>query len=114
MTTTYNRNFGDTVPWTDDCVQVHATANTSGSITVPGGTQLTYKAVFDINRAANNIFFRRGAAPTIPGANVVATQQYNQFNPDELYVNGGDLIYYITPDTVAYFGIRFILVQNGS
>jgi len=109
MAIQYNSNFDLTVPFSDVCAQYHLQASTEETFTVPGTSTTKYAVRFGYSDSSN-VFVRLNGTPTIPGVGTVGTQQYNEFKPgyfdgSQRYVNGGDVIHMITPDTVAYVGV---------
>lgn len=108
MAIQYNSNFDLTIPFSDVCVQFRMAANTSQSYLVPGPATTKYAVRFSYINTAN-IFVRLNTAPTVPLAGTSATEQYNEFRPgadgSQRYVQGGDTIYFISPDALSYIGI---------
>lgn len=115
MAILYNSNYDLTVPFSDVCAQIHLTANTDESFTVPGNTSNQYSMRLSYI-STTNVFVRVGGAPTIPGANTVGTEAYNEFRPgadgSQRYVKGGDVIHFTTPDAVAYVGVRLMSLMS--
>lgn len=111
MAVLYSSNFDLTIPFSDVCAQINLTANTDESFTVPGTAVNQYSMRLSYISTAN-VFVRVGAAPTVPGANTVGTEAYNEFRPgadgSQRYVKGGDVIHFTTPDAVQYVGIRLM------
>ncbi len=54
----------------------------------------------------------KNSTPTIPASGTVGTQQYNEFRPKKRYVQGGDVLNFITPDTNAYIGVSLRQLQG--
>lgn len=108
MAIQYNSNFDLTIPFSDVCVQVAAQANVEETFTVPGTAVNKYSARFSYI-STSNVFVRINGVPTIPPGGTVGTQQYNEFRPgddgSQRYVQGGDVIHFITPDASAYVGV---------
>jgi hypothetical protein len=104
----YNSNFDLTIPFSDVCAQVALAANTEETFTVPGGPTAKYAARFGYI-STSNVFVRLNGTPAIPAAGTVGTERYNEFRPgadgSQRYVQGGDVIHFITPDASAYVGI---------
>lgn len=104
----YASNFNETTGVTDTPVQFALAANAALSYTFPGDSSVLYQVRYTYTENSN-VFSRANAAPTIPGAGTVTTQQYNEFRPgsdgSKRYYVGGDKIYFITPDATAYVGI---------
>jgi hypothetical protein len=115
MTIQYNRNFGDTIPFSDTAIQVALAANTDLSYTIPGTAINKYTVKFGYT-STSNIFVCKNAVAVVPGAGTVATQQYNEFKPgfdgSSRSVQGGDVLHFITPDASAYFGFSLMAVPG--
>ncbi len=111
MAIAYNSNYDGTIPFSDVDFQVNLGASTAETITVPGSVTTQYQAFFEYNYVAN-VFVSINAAPVVPGAGTVGTQQYNEFRPQKRYVRGGDVIHLITPDTSAYVGVSLRQLQG--
>ena len=103
MAIQYNSNFEGTLPFSDVAVQLHLTANMELTYTVPGTGVDKYQALFSYISTAN-VFVCNNATPVIPAGNTVGTQQYNEFRPEKRYVQGGDVLHFITPDAAQYVG----------
>lgn len=113
MAIPYNSNYDLTSPFSDVCAQVNLDVGVAETYTVPGTALNQYS--MRLSYASNsNVFVCLNAAPTIPGAGTVGTQQYNEFKPgydgSQRYVKGGDVVQFITPDTTAYVGIKLMSV----
>lgn len=108
MAIQYNSNFDLTIPFSDVCAQVALGAAVEQTFTVPGTAVNKYAARFSYI-STSNVFVRLNGTPTTPGAASVGTQQYNEYRPgddgSQRYVQGGDVIHFITPDTTAYVGV---------
>lgn len=108
MSTRYNSNYDLTVPFSDDSAQLHLTSGSALTYTVPGSANNTYSVRFSYNSDAS-IFVRKNAAPTIPGADTINTEQFNEYKPGadgtQRYVIGGDVLHFETTDAAAYCGI---------
>lgn len=105
MAITYNNNYSGTQPFTDVAYQVSLGTAAEETITVPGPATTSYQAEFSYNQSSN-VFVSRNAVPVVPASGNVGTQQYNEFRPLKRFVNGGDVIHLITPDTgTSYVGV---------
>lgn len=111
MAIKYNANYIETMPFSDTCAQINCAANVGESFTVPGTPEQQYQAYFEYI-CTSNVFVCKNAVPTIPASGTVGTQQYNEFKPKKRYVRGGDVIHFITPDTVAYIGVSLRQLQG--
>lgn len=108
MAIQYNSNFDVTLPFSDVCAQVGLTANVERTFTVPGDATAKYSVHFGYI-SSSNVFVRLNATPSIPAGGTVGTQQYNEFRPGDdgtqRYVQGGDVLHFISPDATGYVGI---------
>lgn len=108
MAIQYNSNFDVTLPFSDVCAQIALGVGVEETFTVPGAATIKYSAHFGYI-STTNVFVRKNATPAIPAAGTVGTEQYNEFRPGDdgtqRYVNGGDVLHFITPDATAYVGI---------
>ena len=111
MTISYNSNYNETIPFSDTDIQIACQANAALSYTVPGSDLMQYQAYFSYTQQSN-VFVCKNSAPTIPSNGTVGTQQYNEFKPIKRYVKGGDVLYFITPDTLAYIGVSLRQLQG--
>lgn len=111
MTIPYNANYIETMPFSDTCIQVNCGTNVEETWTVPGTSAQQYQAYFEYASNAN-VFVCKNAIPTIPASGTVGEQQYNEFKPKKRYVRGGDVLYFITPDTNAYIGVSLRQLQG--
>lgn len=113
MAIPYNTNYDLTMPFSDICAQINLNANTEELLIIPGNNDQKYSARFSYS-SASNVFVSLNAAPIIPAAGTVGTQQYNEFRPggdgSQRYVTAGDVLHFITPDVSAYVGIRLMAV----
>lgn len=98
--------------FSDTCAQVNCAANVEKTFTVPGTDVQQFQAFFEYTQNSN-VFVCKNAAATVPLAGTVGTQQYNEFKPQKRYVQGGDVLHFITPDTAgAYIGVSLRQLQG--
>lgn len=98
--------------FSDTCAQVNCAANTEETFTVPGTDVQQFQAYFEYTQNSN-VFVCKNAAATTPASGTVGTQQYNEFKPQKRYVQGGDVLHFITPDTAgAYIGVSLRQLQG--
>lgn len=116
MAVQYNSNFHLTIPFSDVCAQVALQANVAETFTVPGTAINKYAARFTYT-STSNVFVCLNSAPTVPAAGTTGTQQYNEFrvgsDGSQRYVQGGDVIQFITPDATAYVGVSLRALPGG-
>lgn len=111
MTIPWNANYIETLPFSDTAIQIGCNANVAESWTVPGADTSEYQAYFEY-ASNSNVFVCKNSAPTVPALGTVGEQQYNEFKPKKRYVKGGDVLYFITPDTSAYIGVSLRQLQR--
>lgn len=111
MTTQYNSNYIETMPFSDTCSQVNVATGTSQSVTVPGLNNMVYQACFEYPEQVN-VYVGLNVVPTVPANGSVTSQPFVEFKPKKRYVRGGDILHVSTPDTSAYFGISFRQIQG--
>ena len=111
MTSQYNANYIETMPFSDTCRQIACAANVEETFTVPGTALMQYQAYFEYN-STSNIFICLNSTPVIPASGTVETQQYNEFRPKKRYVKGGDVLHFITPDALQYVGVSLRQLQG--
>jgi hypothetical protein len=111
MTTKYNENYHETIPFSDTDFQVGLSINSEQTLTVPGASTMQYQALFSFNATAN-VYVCLNATPTVSAPGSVGSQFYNEFRPDKRYVRGGDVLHFITPDATAYCGVSLRQIQG--
>lgn len=108
MTIRYASNYDLTIPFSDTSIQMALATGVAQTYNVPGDATKRYSVRFAYTPAAN-VFVRLNAAPAAPGAGAATTQAYSELRPgddgSQRYVNGGDVLHFITPDASAYVGI---------
>lgn len=102
--TRYNENFDGTIPFTDTSCRLTLATGVSQTYTVPGTSEVRYKAIFSYNDSAN-VIVGFNTTPTVPAAGTNQTTQNMEYRPDCRYVKGGDELNFITPDGSAYCGV---------
>ncbi len=111
MTTQYNANYLETMPFSDTCFQVTCTVNSERTETIPGDATMQYQAYFEY-ASNSNVFVCKNATPVIPAGGSTGSQPYNEFKPIKRYVRGGDVLHFITPDATAYIGVSLRQLQG--
>jgi hypothetical protein len=111
MSTNFNSSYDDTNPFTDISPSVALAANTPLSYTVPGDNTQRYRADFRYN-ATSNVFVANNSTAASPGAGTVSASSRSSYKPARRYVQGGDVLSFVTPDTTAIFGFDLLLLPN--
>lgn len=114
MTTQYYSNYDETVPFSDECVQLALATNTNLAYTIPGTSDINYQIRFYYTYNSN-VFVRKNNAAATPGAGLSTTLSYEEFRPgadgSKRVVKGGDTLNFITPDASAYVGIALVRIN---
>lgn len=111
MAIKYNSNYIETMPFSDVCLQLNLAANIAQSWTVPGTAGQQFQAYFEY-ASNSNVFVCNNATATSPGGGAKTTQPYNEFKPKKRYVNAGDVLSFVTPDSVAFMGVSLRQIQG--
>jgi len=113
MAIPYNSNYDLTIPFSDICAQIALGVGVEQTFAVPGDSTHQYSVRITYN-STSNVFVCKNATPVVPGGGSVGTQAYCEYRGGEdgsqRYVNGGDVLHFITPDATAYVGIRLMSV----
>ncbi len=108
MAIAYNSNYDLTIPFSDISVSIALQANVEETYTVPGAATIQYSCKFGYNDTSN-IFVSRNVTATVPAAGTATLTPYIEFKPgcdgSQRYVNGGDVLHFITPDALQYMSI---------
>ena len=107
----YSSSFDETIPFSDECLQMNLAADTAQTYTVPGTGKNKYTALFSYNNNAN-IFVSLDGVAVSPASGVQTTTKRLEFKPDKRYVSGGDVLSFITPDTNAYVGVSLRTIPS--
>jgi hypothetical protein len=115
MAIIYSSNFEETIPFSDVCWQLALATATDTTITIPGAATDKYTMLLSYI-STSNVFVRKNATAATPGAGTVTTLSYEEFRPgadgSKRYVQGGDVIHFITPDASAYVGVRLMSIPS--
>lgn len=116
ITTPYNNNYGDTTAFSNTTVQIALATGVEQTYTVPGVATDKYQVRFSYISTVN-VFVGYNVTATTVGAGTKATTAYLEFRPGGLdgskrYVNGGDVLHFITPDASAYVGLALELLPS--
>lgn len=111
MSTNYNMNYNDCMPFTDIAPSVALAANTPLSYTVPGPATTKYRVEFHYNYLSN-IYIANNSTAAVPVAGTVSASSVSSYRPNVRYVKGGDVLSFITSDTSAQFGFDLLVVPN--
>ncbi|HEY5268203.1 MAG TPA: hypothetical protein VII94_03635 [Candidatus Saccharimonadales bacterium] len=111
MTSLYNANYIETMPFSDTVAQISVEIGTGQSWTIPGTNAVAYQAYFEFNQDSS-VYVGLNVVPSGPSAGSVSTQPFVEFKPKKRYVRGGDVLHFSTPDSNAYFGVSLRQIQG--
>lgn len=107
MTIKYANNYVDTTNFSDVTPTIALVANSVLSFTVPGNYGNKLQVIFSYNASAN-VYVGYNQSPSVPTAGSInASGRFEEYRPLKRFVNGGDVLYFVTPDTEVYMGISF-------
>lgn len=95
MATKFRENFSGTHPISDTGAKVWLAANTELTWTVPGDNTVKYRACFTYTYDAP-IWVKLNDTIVVPVVGNAVDTYNEQFRPDLLYVNGGDVLHFIS------------------
>lgn len=98
--TRYQRNFVDTLPFSNKCVQLLLAAGAEQHFTVPGASNVKYRAEFRCQTGAE-VYVRLNGTAAIPGAGTQTALSNQELLPlnEARYVIGGDVLSFISAST---------------
>ncbi len=97
-------NYEGTEPFSDLTFQAGLQVGVEEVTTAfPGPVTTKYRVHIGYNQISN-VFVGVNVVPTIPTLGTVTAQPYVSFRPEIVYVYGGDVLHFITPDATAYLG----------
>jgi hypothetical protein len=111
VTTQYNSNYIETMPFSDTSAQISCEVGTHQTWTIPGANNIVYQAYFEYPENSN-VYVGINVIPTVPTAGSVGAQAFCEFKPIKRYVRGGDVLNFNTPDTNVYFGVSLRQLQG--
>jgi len=117
MAIPYNSNYDVTIPFSDTCAQFNLTlAGGPLSYEVPGPETSKYSVRFGYGDSTSNVFVQLNGALEIPVPDTVNDRQYCELKPgydgSQRYVQGGDTLWFSTPDASAYASISLRQLQG--
>lgn len=111
MAILFNNNFEQTIPFSDVCAQLALATGVDLTYTIPGNATTRYTMILTYT-STSNVFVRKNAAAATPGAGMITQLPYEEFrggsDGTKRFVQGGDVIHFITPDASAYVGVRLM------
>lgn len=115
--TTYNKNFLETLPFSDMTIQIALAANTALSYTVPGNSSMVYRAEFSWPYNANIwVGYNQTAIVPVAGSIVHTSNASIELNPGKFggarYVRGGDVLSFISSAIVSDAGLSLLQLPS--
>lgn len=106
MAIPYTSSYDETIPFSDVCVQLSLATNVAQTYTVPGSATQNFTVLFGFP-TGTNLYVGKNTTAATPPAGTKTTLQYVEFinAGEKRYVQGGDVLSFITPDTSARIGI---------
>jgi len=100
MTTKYQKNFADTLPFSDTTANILLAASTAITYTVPGTANQVYRAHMSVSTSAD-VWVRLNGTAAVPTSNTVASTTYQERIDVgfQRYVKGGDTLSFISTTT---------------
>jgi hypothetical protein len=99
-------NYNDTLNFSDVTPRITLQAGASVSVTVPGVATNNLQVKFDYSPDAI-VYVGYNEDVTVPAPGVVTTGRFSELLPEQRFVKGGDVLYFVTPDPIAYIGIAY-------
>ena len=110
--TRYTRNFIDTMPFSNTCVDMQLVATTALSYTVPGTSKQLFRASFRCD-TGETVWVALNGTAVLPTSGVATAVSNQEFIPlfEPKFVKGGDTLSFISPGT-PHVGVSFLLLQD--
>lgn len=98
--TRFQKNFNNTMPFSNTCYQLLLAASTEQHFTVPGTENQIYRAEFRCQTGAE-VYVRLNGTAAIPGAGMQTALSNQELLPliESRYVKGGDTLSFISAAT---------------
>lgn len=111
--TRFNTNFLDTLPFSDQTVQVALAANTALPYTIPGDSNAQYRCEFSYAYDAN-VWVGYNTTAVVPVAGAVTTSSNSSIvlRPKIKYVRGGDVLSFISGSLASNMGFELLLLPS--
>ena len=98
MATPYSSNFDYTLPWSDAGAMLQLVTDTALSWTVPGASNIKYRAEFSFNEN-DYVWVAYNKTAIIPVSGVATDTNQQELRPNARYVVGGDVLSFITTES---------------
>lgn len=111
--TKFSTNFLETLPFSDQTVQVALAANTALPYTVPGDNSIQYRCEFSYAYDSNVwVGFNTTAVVPVAGAVTTTSNSSLVFRPKIKYVRGGDVLSFISGSVVSNIGLELLVLPS--
>lgn len=108
--TPFRSNYDLTHPFSDTGAKIWLAANTERTWTVPGEATQKFRANFAFAASAE-VWVKLNGTIVVPVAGAIAASVNEQLRPDFLYVNGGDVLHFISTGT-PQVGVTLLALQG--
>ena len=111
--TKFNTSYLDSLPFSDQTVQVALAANTALTYTIPGDKTNQYRCEFSWAYNAN-VWVGFNTTAVVPPAGAVTTVSNNSLvlRPKVKYVRGGDVLSFISDSLAANGGFELLVLPS--
>lgn len=110
--TKYATSFNGAYPFSDTGRKINLQASTNLTYTIPGNNTDKYRACFSYTQNSNVWVSLNGVAVS-PFSNTSVDSYNEEFRPDIRYVQGGDVLSFITVDAAgAQVGVSLLQLPN--
>jgi hypothetical protein len=104
MVAQYANNYEDTTNFSDTTIRLALTDGAELTYTVPGNAENRYQALFGFSSNAT-IYVGYNSTAAIPADNTLVSTGRVEVNPQKRFVNGGDVLSFVTSDATAGVGV---------
>jgi hypothetical protein len=111
--TKFSTNFLETLPFSDQTVQVALAANTALPYTIPGDSSVQYRCEFSY-AYDTNVWVGFNTTAVVPVAGTVTTSSNSSvvLRPKIKYVRGGDVLSFISASIVSNMGFELLVLPS--
>lgn len=111
MATPYSTAYNGAYPFTDVAPQFALAIATELTYTVPGTSATRYRVEFTFPYNAS-VWVAINATATVPTAGTMSSNSRVQLNPKARFVQGGDVIHFISTLAVADAGMTLLQIPS--
>lgn len=111
--TKFSTNFLETLPFSDQTVQVALAANTALTYTIPGTNADQYRCEFSYAYDANVwVGYNTTAVVAVAGTVTTSSNSSIVLRPKIKYVRGGDVLSFISGSIVSNMGFELLVLPS--